>query len=376
MGKMMLTIVVSMAVLFGLTTFNMMQANTRMTNNAVEEYARIQAKELAESGIEYAIMKISLDTSYQDFVHLYTQEGKIWIDVDPTTSRYPEGPNVGEKGKQIISTGLYNNQMVTVRAVIQIPNIPAVPPFMRFALMSDRDLSLAGSIDVVDDGNTAWNASIHTNEDLLVQGSSIVEGFGSYTLSMDLRPYELSRFFVPNVNPYGRPLASQVPRINIPVFDPTDYIAIADEQYLGAQTTVNGPDLVLGTREAPKIIYVEGDLFISGNLTGYGVFVVQGDIHITGTVSLTSVDPLGNNLGLYSASNIIFHGNAGATGQCYAEGDIIFAGGNDLHGMVTAKGAMSFNGETNIYYRPASDNLTTPFWPGETGRPVLISYYQ
>ena len=376
MGKMMLVIVVSMAVLFGLTTFNMMQANTRMTHNAVDEYARIQATELAESGIEYGIMKINQDTSWQDFTYLNTEDGKIWVDVDPTSSRYPDGPNVGEKGKQIISTGLYNSQMVTVRAIIQIPIIPAVPPFMRFALMSDKDLTLAGSVDVVDDGNSSWNASVHTNEDLLVQGSTLIEGFGSYSLSMDLRPYELSRFFVPNVNPANRPLASQISRIDIPEFNPADYIAIADDRYFGAATTVSGHELSLGTRDNPKIIYVQGDLFISGNLTGYGVFVVGGDIHITGTVSLTSVDPLGNNLGFYSGRDIIFHGNAQGTGQCYAEGDILFSGGNVLHGMATAKGTMQFQGSVDVCYRPASDNLTTPFWPGETGRPRLVSYYQ
>lgn len=376
MGRMMLLLVVAVGVIFGLTSYSMMQANTRMTFNAVSEYARIQAKSLAESGVEYAIMMLAQDSSFCTATTLQAANGQMSIQLQNTYSRFPGGPNVGEWGKLVTSIGTYYDQSVTVKAVIQIPHSHEVPPWMKFALISDKDLDLGGDIYIMDDGNTAWNADVHTNEDLSANGSVLVEGFGSYVQYITLHPNVTTRFFVPNVNPANASVTRKVAQIPIPVFDPSAYIASATQVITGASTTLNANNLVLGTKENPEIIYVAGDLYLSGSFSGYGVFIVMGDVHVTGNVTTTSVDPLGNNLGFYSAKGIIFHGNAAATGQFFAKNDITFGGGNALHGMAVSKSAMLFQGSVNLYYRPASSNLTEPFWPGELLRPKIVSYYQ
>ena len=376
MGKMMLIVVISFGVIFSIISFNMMQANTRMTYNAVNEYSRMQAKGLAESGIDYSIMKIAQDTSWCTATRLSASGGTIDMTVVNTRSHFPDGPDVGEKGKVITSVGRFSGQTVTIRAVVQIPVIPEVPPWMRSALMSDQDLVLSGAVTVEDDGNPLWNADVHTNDDLFVNGIVRVEGFGSYYDNMVLHPNLASRFFIPNVNPASAPVAQQRPQVAIPVFNPAAYIAAATQVFRGATTIVNASNLVLGTYEHPEIIYIEGDLKLSGSFSGYGVYIVMGDIYVTGNVTTTSIDPLGNKLGFYSADDIFFAGNTSATGQMFAMDDVTFLGNNVLTGMVTAKGAMNFNGTVNVRYRPASANLTTPFWPGDIKRPQIVSYYQ
>ncbi len=376
MGKMMLILVVAFGVLFGINAFNIMQANTRMTVNAVDEYSRIQAKNLAESGVDYTIMKLAQDTSWSTASTLQAGSGTFQVDIQNTTSRYPGGPDVGEWGRLVTSTGSSNGQIVTIRAVIQIPVSDGVPPWMKYALISDEDLDFGGNISVQDDGNSSWNSDVHTNKDLSAAGSVLVEGFGSYCDDITLHPNVASRFFVPNANPNSAPVTSRVPNIDIPVFDPAPYIAIATQVFRGASTTINASVLQMGSYENPEIVYVEGDLFLSGSFRGYGVFIVMGEIHVTGNVSTISVDPLGNNLGFYSAESITFHGNASATGQFYAVDEVVFAGNNVIHGLVVSKDEMSFQGNVSIYYRPASENLTNPFWPGEVQRPKIVSYYQ
>jgi len=373
---MMLILVVAVGIIFGLTSYSMMQANTRMTFNAVAEYARIQAKSLAEGGIDYALMKLAQDSSFSTTTTLEAANGQMNIQFQNTYSRFPGGPNVGEWGKLITSTGSYYDQNVTIKAVIQIPHSHEVPPWMKYALISDRDLDLGGNINIRDDGNTSWNADVHTNEDLSANGSVIVEGFGSYSQYITLHPNIATRFFAPNVNPTSAAVTRRVAQITIPVFDPSAYIAAATQVITGASATITAANLTLGTKENPEIIYVEGNLNLSGSFTGYGVFIVMGDIHVTGNIATTAVDPLGNNLGFYSAKGIIFHGNASATGQFFARNDITFGGGNVLHGMAVSKGAMAFQGSVDIFYRPASSNLTEPFWPGELLRPRIVSYYQ
>jgi hypothetical protein len=40
-----------------------------------------------------------------------------------------------------------------------------------------------------------------------------------------------------------------------------------------------------GTAAAPEIVYVNGDLEWTGNITGYGILVVSGDLVAKGTVT-------------------------------------------------------------------------------------------
>src|SRR5690606_39662278 len=103
------------------------------------------------------------------------------------------------------------------------------------------------------------------------------------------------------------PNHQKVDPLDIPSFNPDDYKDVATQVY-NTNKTFSG-NISLGTKENPEIIYVGGDLKITGNVSGYGVFIVKGNILINGNVTITSIDPTGNNLGLYSKGDINVNGN-------------------------------------------------------------------
>ena len=53
----------------------------------------------------------------------------------------------------------------------------------------------------------------------------------------------------------------------------------------GPATNIASP----GTAAAPQIIYVNGDLTLSGNVTGYGILVVTGTFTASGNVGWNGI---------------------------------------------------------------------------------------
>lgn len=56
----------------------------------------------------------------------------------------------------------------------------------------------------------------------------------------------------------------------------------ADVHYTDESTHLSGSGIELGTVEQPKIVYVDGDLILSGNGSGAGLLVVRGDFDYRG----------------------------------------------------------------------------------------------
>ncbi|HPI73170.1 MAG TPA: hypothetical protein PLZ01_07170 [bacterium] len=213
MGRMLLLVTVLMTGLIGMTSFNISNSNVRMIKNSHTEYSRVQAKNLAQSGVDWAIRKIMNDTTWYGEKNFTVPTGKISVLVTNTSSRYPDGPDMNEYGKRIQSYGYADGQYVLVDVVVQMPAASGVPNFFKYALAAEQTLSLGGDIQVVDDGNSSWNADVHTNQDLEISGSSLVKGFGTYNGILDPRPNKPTRFFQPNSNPYNLQVARQVDKI-------------------------------------------------------------------------------------------------------------------------------------------------------------------
>ncbi|MBA4312911.1 MAG: hypothetical protein C0417_09800 [Chlorobiaceae bacterium] len=73
--------------------------------------------------------------------------------------------------------------------------------------------------------------------------------------------------------------------VDTALFDPRvyadEYINAADRVYTDA--TIAGTT-TWGTKAAPEIIYCNGDVHISGTVTGWGILIVNGDLKITGRI--------------------------------------------------------------------------------------------
>ncbi len=370
---MLLFLVLGVSGLFTLATLNINYSSVRLTNTSLEKFERTQAANLASSGINLAISKLNLDTTWAGINGQQFGPGSLTLTVATTTSQYPGGPNMGLTSMRLISsTGTVNNQSVTISSVFRLTTNPTAPPFLQYAMASGNDLQLQGSIDVRDDNNTNWNANIHSNNNLQTTGNAYsVRGFGTYSDQLE----SSKNNFSPNQNPNSLPVNYKIPPITIPVFNPTDYLSIATNISNG-DLTVTGP-MVLGSKSNPVIYYVNGNLNFRGSTTGYGIFIVTGNINFNGNVTVNSQDPTASNIGFYAGGNIQASGNINLAGQMYASQNIQASGNFTLIGSMTARNNIQLSGNPTIRYRPANSSLTKQFWPTATNlRPAVISYYE
>ena len=382
MGKMLLILLIGSGVIFSFISLNMNSSNTTMLNNSYLQYEQTQAKDYAESGIDLAMRQLSSDTTWSGIANKAMNNGWVSIRVTNTNSKFYNGPNMGVvSGRQIVSVGSYNGSIDTVAAVVQFPNVGGnqVPQFFKYAIATDHNLSLNGSTNIVDDGNTQWNADVHTNQNFSMNGNNLIKGFLTYVGTATSNPTKnLQTKIIPNQNPQNLANYRQTSPVNIPTFDASKYKSLATEVHNG-DYTVNGGNITLGTKTNPKIVYVGGNLTLNGSITGYGAFIVQGNITLNGNVQINSSDPSCSNLGLYAVGSVTVNGNVTIQSQIYANGNVTLNGNASVYGSITNKGSLVLNGNINIYYRPANGNLTAEFWqtPGQNSkRPVLLSYYE
>ncbi|MHB8338965.1 MAG: hypothetical protein ACYDEE_16240 [Ignavibacteriaceae bacterium] len=379
MGRMLLILVLGGGMLFSVANLNINTSNVAMATNAYVAYQNAQAKDYARSGIEIAIKNLTIDTTYTGTTSKQLTGGTVTITVQNTNSQYYNGPNANLVSARLItSVGTVGNRSDTIRSIIQLPisgsgNNP--PGFLNYALASGGDLGLSGNVVVRDDNNSSWNANVQTNQDFEMEGNSKIKGFLTYGGEAEGK---LSSNITPNQNPNNLPAYSKVAPIGIPAFNPDDFKSKATIVYSGDKS-MSGNTL-LGTKDNPQIIYVGGDLTLSGNITGYGVFIVKGDIKINGNVNITTVDPSGSNLGLYTGGELKVKGNVVVHAQIFAN-EVSLGGNSSIYGSITSQEEIKMEGDVNVFYRPATSALTNPFWPqnnnGSTAaRPSIISYYE
>lgn len=253
------------------------------------------------------------------------------------------------------------------------------PPHMGYALLAEEDLSLNGDI-LADlyvrggDGNVL-NANVHTNGDLYIKGNSVeVRGFGSYAGWGSANPSKaLYNSFRPYYNPTGAPTSGRADRVEIPAYDADAFAArlLAAGYGIGrddpGNVTLSGSYDLGGTREAPYVWRVRGNLTASGGatLSGYVLFLVDGDVSFNGNLEAGDSGYDGSDessIAIYTAGDISLGGNVSIYGQVFCGGDLAFMHGTpSVYGTLTTRGAASLRGTPNIYYRPASAALTVVF---------------
>ncbi len=384
MGKMLLFLVIGMGIIVSMASLNIHRSNAEMFTNAVNDYDDLQARLYAESAIELAIKELLADTNYAGAQNIVFENGIANISLQSTGAKTPDGPNIGLSSmRQLNATGTVNNKSVTIKATVHLPRGGGgggTPGFMNYAVATGQNLTLNGNITIRDDNNPNINANIHTNRNFQMNGNNTVKGFLTYSGTAHSNPaWRINTAIAPNVNPDASPVHSKTSQIEIPDFNPDDYLGIATDVHNG--NLIMSGNNTLGTKENPKIIYIGGDLILSGSITGYAAFIVKGNLNMNGNVSITTQDPTGNNLGIYTKGNVNMNGNVRVRAQILANQNVNMNGNVKVYGSVTTKGVVNFNGNVDIFYRPATEELTSPFWEGSgTGnellRPTIISYYE
>lgn len=274
----------------------------------------------------------------------------------------------------------------TVKKESTVTMADEAPPFMRYALLSEGDLSLDGTVlsDLYVDGDEAntLNANMHTNGSLIINGNSLtVKGFGTYVNTALATPATaLTTAFEPYYNPTGDPVTAQVSAIDVPEFDVTAFTSKVDiDQSSAGAVSLSGTYDLGGTRDDPYVWYVQGDLSATGgtNIKGYVMFIVDGNVFMSGNVDAGQSDYVGSdesNVAYYASGLVELAGNSKVFGQIFAGTGVSFQNGTPrVYGNIATRGLVTLSGTPKIYYRVASPALTTIFEDGAI-QYKLLSY--
>ena len=237
-----------------------------------------------------------------------------------------------------------------------------LPPFMQAALTMERMLTANGGVAVTSESPLV-NANVHTNGAGQAGGGSVIQGFLRHAQPIGdagIRQ-RLEAVILPNQNPDGLPDLQPVGRIEIPEFRAEAHRARAT-QVVSGNYVVSGT-VTLGTRAAPSIILVTGDLTSQGAETrfvGYGILLVAGNVNINQSVRTDAGSE--SSLAVYTQGAVNINGQLTLTGQVFSNQDVNMSSQSVITGTVTTRSGVNFNGGGRIVYRPASAALTAPIF--------------
>lgn len=384
MGKGLL-LVVAACCLTGAFSLYSLQRGKVMAQKEISTY---QKKALAREAALWAYQRGYRWTQDQ-------WEKSRYIFTDTLTGRYQGGAYTvriqsskmdNRLTADIVAEGLYSSQTHQVDASISSEVGPKVPPFLRFALMSDQDLNLNGNA-LVTHNDPDKNANVHTNGALLIDGrTNQIQGFGTYAKSKTISPSGAEAdIFKPKNNPYNRSLTKEVSPTEVTPLDAPTYrdsahkVTSGDLSFSGGElidfTVLSG---ALGTEEDPAIWYVAGDFLMSGNSTlkGHGIFIVEDSVKIAGTTATEKDLLLPGKMAIYTAGQILVEGGASLDAHFFANQDIYFDGKSEVRGSVAAGGFTFLNGTPDLYYQSIDVSLTLPVWPYTGIEDIILEDYK
>jgi len=357
--------------LFSVIAYNVNRNLDGATRKAADYYCETRSKSIANSTANMILSKLSDSTNWR--VNTPATSDFMGGSVEYTIK---DSVYDGEPVIRVAVDGSYGG--VTKSVVVLTKPRSDVPPFFKYAAVSDGDLTVNGANNTFRDAfNTNWNANIHTNANMIlnIPSNFLLNGFATYTNTITANWGNIT--ISPNQNPTGEAAHHTAPAVSIPSFDPATYSAKATVTH-NSDATYSG-NITLGTRENPAIIYCKKKLFIQGTVTGYGVFIVKEDIEVTGSLTMSSVDSANSKMGLYTQQKIMINNeNTTAHAQMLATNEVVVNAKNaQIHGSIATKNKCTFNGEgIKLYYRPALDALTSPFWSVAGQRLTALHHYE
>lgn len=372
---MILLFAAASVVFLGYTSLNIRRSVTDYVKATGEKYRETKASSLAESGVDYALNALAADTTWTGVQRKQLKDGVMDISAVTTNRLYPGGAATSETGKFITSIGTFEGVTDTIKFIVHFPPKFIPPPSFTPPLCAKGNLNLGGGMYVHTEHDKPVNANVHTNSDLEVKGG-YVKGYATYSGTSNLSEAEESTYFDPYNTIPGQSLARKIDPIEFPNYDVTALASEATVTLSGKQSFSG--NTTLGTEDNPQVYFIDGDLDISGHISGYGCFIVTGSIDVTGNVTIDAVSGSSDNknrLGLYAGTDVKVAGGAEVHAQMYADGYVRFQGNSELYGLAAASGGIKCGGTINVHYRPKSDNIIPENWYVErAGVPYIVSY--
>ena len=403
MGQSAVLLVIAATLTVGILVF----ASQRSTGDANVELAsyheKVLAREAASTGMNMTVRRLVDDPdSWMSSPGSYEYTNQAYYGAAFSTTVTSPHPDTVD----IVSTGVDGSgtHVIEARYAKGFTTL-GVPPSLRYAIISDEDLTLNGQANIMA-LNDESNANIHANGDMTVNGSNVtVEGHGTFSPSGSgtVNPEKaVDQVFVPNGDGNGADANMyEGEYIDIPDLDPNDYNTIPPATLITAgDTTLSGVidleawatslGLNAGTEENPFLLFVNGNFSTSGDITilGYGQVVVNGGVHISGNV-VSSVEPMPDNdateeewdawaetnldaagnttIGYFATGDITVSGGSTVVGQLFSNGTVNLNGGggqemNIIGGITSSNVDINVNGGVNIRYAQISEATVLPGW--------------
>lgn len=376
MGKMLLLLVAGSALASAVVYTRGAMASERSGSAVVtRQMARAVAEQLSATGLNEAAQWVSTLSAVPATATVFegTQMGGTY-----RASVVPNGTEIaivsvgtlpGMAGGTAAHTRSIGFSLTSgTAAAADVP-----PPFMQAALTMERMLTANGGVAVTSESPLV-NANVHTNGAGQAGGGSVIQGFLRHAQPIGdagIRQ-RLETVLQPNQNPDGLPELQPVGRIEIPEFRAEAHRARATRVVSGNHF-VSGT-VMLGTRDAPAIILVTGDLTSQGSETtfvGYGILLVAGNVNINQSVRTDAGTE--SRLAIYTQGAVNINGQLTLTGQVFANQDVNMTSQSVITGSVTTRSGVNFNGGGRIVYRPASAALTAPVFGRTAGTATSVA---
>lgn len=287
----------------------------------------------------------------------------------------------------------------TFRAQTSVPDLSTdptesltrVPKYMRYAAFAGDDMRFLAFPRFRVSGN-GFNSNIHANGSMnmafTVPFGTVGEGFATYSGGI-LKPlffFNPQPNFRPNLNPSKDPTVEKVQPVDFPEFTALSLLqnaageanktltsvidlldVVEDVTRFATELRVGRVELLgnvyLGTRENPKIIYVDGDLIVfNPRHHGYGIYIVEGNVLFEGTLSGVLSWFFGapeSHVAYYADGSVFFNGIGDVHGQIVSNRSVTFTLAPTFYGSVTAREDVSFAGLPTLRFTSPSPALTT-----------------
>ena len=334
---------------------------------------QIQAKDLALSGIDYALMKLEEDRDWASGKkpEKVTIPG-VLIEAAPTNVRNYSGSDEAFENTRFITSSSYvEDATATVKAIVEAPLTPGLPVSLRYALFSGSRLNLDEQLLVLSQAHLPRNSNVHTNSHLAIRGISVIEGFGTYASTLQGDVQTADRLFVPNVHTEASTYYHH-PSITPPAIDVKHWQKIATRRY--ASSTTLSRTLNLGTKDAPGVWLIKGHLDLRSNLSGTGVLLVEGDLRLYGESAQDLLKHDDENLCIVVAGDV-FAEDAKVSASIVCGGSFRASGSVIIVGSLLTHGEIQNVGTLDVYYRPLPHDLASKVWVPEIQPPRIVMLY-
>jgi cytoskeletal protein CcmA (bactofilin family)/type II secretory pathway pseudopilin PulG len=350
-GSVFIVSIVALMVLLILGAALMREAVNNLAAASKQERT-YQALGLAEAGVDMALVKLyeNYDNIQQTLESTGQYEGSFSAgDGSVAYTVYANYQGISDL-VLIDSTGTTRTrQDARVRVAAKYLDQDSVDRVFRGAIFSDSPLTLNGA------GNVLANAEgeggdIYANGDITFNGTS-------YDMSPAGHIYTtgVTNWFPPEIS--GANVFEHIAPLPMPVIDLNYYRSIATQVFTGSRVFNSG-----NLNNLSGVIFVDGNVKISGQYSGSAVIVASGSIQVTGDVYASQ--PENDALVLMSPKYVKIAGNCKVEGLIYShsvvdDGSVSISGSVEIVGAVVADAVVT-NGAMNITYSDVWSGLPLP----------------